>query len=112
MLDSDSEGSTTTIRPAERAGEALVGRDDAAELRHEVERRLGRGEHVVLDFAGTAAVSPSFADELLAKLPAGALADGRVVVEHLDTGQQALARMVTAARHSRLPQPPESDSAP
>lgn len=103
MRDSDNEASTTTIRPAELAGETLVGREAAAELRQEVERRLGRGEQVVLDFMGAAAVSPSFADELIAKLPAGALADGRVVFEHLDDGQQALARMVVAGRTNRPP---------
>lgn len=98
MSDSANEGSTTTLRPAERAGEALVGRDAAADLRREIVQRLGRGERVVLDFSGVSALSPSFADELLAKLPPEVLNSGDVIIEHLSGGHQALAHMVVAGR--------------
>jgi hypothetical protein len=99
MPDSANEDSmTTTLRPAEQLGDVLTGRDSAADLRHEVERRLAAGQRVVLDFTDVAILSPSFADELLAKLPADALDTGRVAVEHLDSASAALARVAIASR--------------
>ncbi|MDW5595933.1 STAS-like domain-containing protein [Conexibacter stalactiti] len=89
---------TTTIRPAQQLGSVLVGRDDAAALRKDVRRRAARGESVVLDFAGVDVLAPSFADELLGKLPRELLTTGSVRVEHLDPASAALAQVQTYAR--------------
>lgn len=96
-MTSTSPAATTTFRPVETLGDVLVGRDSAAELRERVERRVEIGENVILDFAGVSLLAPSFADELLAKLPAGTLG-GRVRVEHLDASSAALVRVAIAAR--------------
>lgn len=98
MLACVNEDCSMRIRPAERLGAVLTGRSVAAALRVEVEERLKTGEHVVLDFENVAAMSPSFADELLAKLPHEAWKAKRVTVEHLDEDSAAFARILIANR--------------
>lgn len=88
---------TTTLRPG-RMGSVLTGRHGAAELRREVERRTAAGEHVVLDFTGVSMLAPSFADELLAKLPTDVLDGGQVSIEHLRRSSAMLARVAIDAR--------------
>ncbi|MDO8184638.1 STAS-like domain-containing protein [Conexibacter sp. JD483] len=88
----------TTIRPADLFGPVLVGRDEAADLRRDVEQRVEAGERVVFDFSGVVALAPSFADELLAKLPPHALDGGKVAVEHLDRSSSGLVEMAISRR--------------
>lgn len=58
------------VRLADQLGPVLAGRELARELRGDIVDRVARGEDVEIDLAGVQAVSPSFADELFAKLPA------------------------------------------
>jgi hypothetical protein len=98
MLACVNEDCSMRIRPAERLGAVLTGRSVAATLRGEVEAHLKTGENVVLDFENVAAMSPSFADELFAKLPHDAWKAERVTVEHLDEDSAAFARILIANR--------------
>lgn len=88
----------TMVRPADELGPVLTGRTVAARLREEVERELAAEGEVTIDLEGVEAISPSFADELFAKLPREALNSGRVRFEHLDPSDSALARFVMAGR--------------
>jgi uncharacterized protein DUF4325 len=54
----------------------------------------------VIDFAGVEAMSPSFADELFAKLPNELIEPGRIRFESLDEDLTLLARFVA---HGRRP---------
>jgi hypothetical protein len=67
-----------TFRLAETAGTLLGGRPLAAAVREAVAARAQAGEVVVVDLEGVDAMSPSFADELFAKLSPELLASGRV----------------------------------
>ena len=86
----------TMIRPADDVGPVLTGRAVAALLRARVEEAVRDGDSVVVDFRGVEAVSPSFADELFAKLP-GELAE-RVQFENVGTDLAALRRYVISGR--------------
>jgi STAS-like domain of unknown function (DUF4325) len=98
MLGCVSEDSLMKIRPADTLGAVLTGRSIAAALRAEVEEHLRSDEEVILDFENVAAISPSFADELFAKLPTEAWKSKRVIVEHLDEDSAAFARILIANR--------------
>jgi anti-anti-sigma regulatory factor len=88
----------TTLRLADRFGPALIGRSAAADLRHEVERRVAAGERFVLDFDGVPVLSPSFADELLAKLSRATAENGLVEIVRLERSSAAFANIAAAAR--------------
>lgn len=88
----------TMVRPADQLGSVLTGRTVAARLREDVERELAAEGTVTIDLEGVEAISPSFADELFAKLPRDAVLDGRVKFEHLDESDSALAKFVMAGR--------------
>ena len=85
------------IKPAEDLGPVLTGRSVAQALRTRIEE-LATHDVVVVDFDGVEAVSPSFADEIFAKLPSSLIDSGRVRFEHLDDDLKALIEFVTAAR--------------
>lgn len=86
------------FKPAEEFGPVLSGRFVAEELRLRVESVVKAGDTVVLDFEGVEAMSPSFADELFAKLPREAVEAGLIRFEHLDEDLLALARFVIEGR--------------
>ena len=88
----------TLVRPAETLGPFLTGRAVAADLRTMVETELAHDGTVTIDFDGVVVMSPSFADELFAKLPRDAVEDGRVRFENLDDDLRALARFVFEGR--------------
>jgi hypothetical protein len=88
---------TTMIRPADDLGPVLTSRSLAEALRQRVEAAAVR-EEVVIDFAGVEAVSPSFADEIFAKLPRELVESGRVRFENMDEDLQSLAEFVVASR--------------
>jgi anti-anti-sigma regulatory factor len=87
----------TVIRPAEELGPVLAGRGLATTLRERVEGALASGDAVVIDFEGVEAMSPSFADELFAKLGV-TLDDERLRFENLDDDLRSLARFVIEGR--------------
>lgn len=87
----------TMIRPADELGPVLAGRSLAEALRNRIEELASR-EHVVVDFEGVEAVSPSFADEIFAKLPPELVESGRVRFEHIDAALENLIEFVTATR--------------
>lgn len=92
---------TKMIRPAEDLGPVLAGRNVAASLRDRVEAALARGEAVVIDFEGVYAMSPSFADELFAKLSVRPDQGGdQIRFEHLRDDLQALMDYVLRGRPS------------
>ncbi len=90
----------TMIRPASELGSVLTSRSLAEELRLRVVGIASRGEHVVIDFEGVEAMSPSFADEIFAKLPAELVESGAVKFENLDEDLVTLMRFVLAGRAS------------
>jgi hypothetical protein len=90
-----------TLKPADELGSVLAGRNVAASLRDRVEAALARGETVWLDFEGVDAMSPSFADELFAKLSVRfGTGDDQVRFEHLRNDQRALVEYVLRGRPS------------
>jgi anti-anti-sigma regulatory factor len=57
------------MRPADELGPILASRSRAQDLRHRLETEIRDGGTATLDFSGVEMMSPSFADELVAKLP-------------------------------------------
>ena len=89
----------TMIRPAEELGPVLSGRFEAEQLRQRIEHELAIGRSVVVSFDGVLAISPSFADELFAKVPEDAIEEGRVEFVDLAEDLLAIARFVREGRH-------------
>jgi hypothetical protein len=85
------------FRLADDFGSVLTGRSRAKELRERVEAQARQGS-VVLDFEGISTVSPSFADELFAKMDPQLLDQHVVRFEHVATGIEAIAKYVISAR--------------
>ena len=92
-----------TIRPADELGPVLAGRAQATVLRRRVEQFVRSGEPVVIDFDGVLTASPSFADELFAKLDSALVEDGQVVFENVPGSVSSIARYVRAGRGNVLP---------
>lgn len=90
----------TMISLAERTGPVPSGRGQAEVVRAEIETELGRVDEVTVDLTGIVAMSPSFGDELFAKL-ADEIAAGRVRFENVAPSVASLARFVTAGRRER-----------
>lgn len=88
-----------TIRPAEELGPVLTGRTVAQTLRHRIEEAASASDsQVIVDLTGVAAASPSFADELFAKLPRHLLDSGRIRFENVPEPLHPLVRFVTRQR--------------
>ena len=64
---------------------------------------VAAGGDIVVDFEGVEAMSPSFADELFAKLSSDTIDSGRVRFERLDENLLILAQYVIAGRESSSP---------
>jgi hypothetical protein len=90
--------SQTVLRPADSFGSVLSSRFLAADLRAEIERLLESEGSIVVDFEGVEAVSPSFADELFAKLPRAAIESKQIRFENVGPSLMAIARYVIAGR--------------
>jgi hypothetical protein len=89
----------TTIKLADEFGGVLLGRDNARRIRTRVENAAqANNEPVVLDFEGILTVSPSFADELFAKLNPTLRGSGRVELRGTSPALDAIARFVVAGR--------------
>ena len=79
-------------------GPVLTSRATAEELRHRIEAAVDHGSTVVLDFAGVEVMSPSFADEIFAKVPREFVDDRRIVFDNLNEDLTHLARFVVSGR--------------
>lgn len=88
---------TRTIRPLDELGPVLLGRHTGAAFRERVLACAEAGP-VVVDLAGIELISPSFADELFAKLPPDVISDRRVRFSNASDEIRALARGVRGLR--------------
>jgi STAS-like domain of unknown function (DUF4325) len=84
------------MRPADKLGPILASRGLAAQLREELESEVSNQGGAALDFEGVETMSPSFADELLAKL--SPTTREHIEILNLSDDLQALAAFVTASR--------------
>lgn len=84
------------IRPADSEGPVLTGRAPAEALRKVIEAALAGGESVVVDFDGVISMSPSYADELFAKVEVEDAT--RLRFENLPSELAALREYVIAGR--------------
>lgn len=88
------------IRLADEFGPALTGRTVGIQLRERIERAAERGETIVVDFDGVEALSPSFADEIFARVPVELIDSGRVRFENLAGDLLEVARFFTSGRQA------------
>jgi hypothetical protein len=86
------------IRLSDELGRVLVGRFPAVQLREHVEDLARRGETVVLDFAGVDVLSPSFADEVFARLDPLLVEAGLIKLENVDDDLLEVASFLRRAR--------------
>jgi hypothetical protein len=88
-----------TISLAREFGSVLVGRSTAARIRGRIESAARKGEGpVVLDFSSVLTVSPSFADELFAKLPPDLRTSDRIRLDGMTPALESIQRFVVAGR--------------
>jgi hypothetical protein len=88
---------TITLTPLATHGPELVGRAPGARLREEAVA-LAATSHVVVDLSGIEAMSPSFADELFAKLPSELIRARRIRFANASGDIRELARGVRGNR--------------
>lgn len=86
------------IRPADEIGSVLAGRGEATVLRARIEQLAREDPPVTVDFSGVITASPSFADELFAKLDPGLIEGGEVVFEHVPPSVASIARYLRSVR--------------
>lgn len=88
-----------TISLANEFGSVLVGRATAARIRERIEAAAQSSDApVVLDFNAVLTVSPSFADELFAKLPAELRTSERIRLDGMTPALESIQRFVVAGR--------------
>lgn len=88
----------TTLKLSDELGSVLVGRIIGAQLRARVEVTARGGERVVLDFSDVVVVSPSFADEIFARMDQSLIESGAVTFENLDEDLLEVASFLRRAR--------------
>lgn len=88
-----------TVRLADEFGTVLAGRGLASRLSQRVAECVRAGNVAIVDFAGVQVVSPSFADELFAKMPEEIAR--HVTFENVGDDLLALAKFVRDGRGSR-----------
>ena len=88
----------TTIRLSDELGPVLVGRFPGASLRAQIEELARSGETVILDFSGVSVLSPSFADEVFARVDPDLVDAGLVRFENLENGLSEVASFLRRAR--------------
>lgn len=81
----------------EQEGPVLTGRMRAQTLRRDLEAEISQGGHVVLDFAGIEAVSPSFADEIFVRF-VGTVGEDQVTFANLSDHLQRV--VITVRRRA------------
>lgn len=87
------------LRPAAELGPVLTGRSVAEKMRRRIEAAATSDEVVEVDFAGVTTASPSFADELFAKLPPELIAQGRIRFANVPASLDRLVRFLVRQRH-------------
>jgi hypothetical protein len=85
------------LRPTDELGPALAGRPTAARLRERIEHAVAAGRPITVDFAG-ALMSPSFIDELFAKMAVEVRESNLVHFEGLSEQTQAFVRFTVNGR--------------
>lgn len=85
------------LRPTDELGPALGGRPTAARLREQIESAVAAGQPITVDFAG-ALMSPSFIDELFAKMPIEVRESDLVDFRGLSEQTQAFVRFTVNGR--------------
>jgi hypothetical protein len=95
----DMSPMTTTLKLSDELGSVLVGRMPAADLRKRIEGLARAGQIIVLDFENVVVMSPSFADEVFARLDPSLVDSGHVVFENLDNDLLQVASFLRRARH-------------
>lgn len=88
-----------TLKPGDELGPVLTSRGRASSMRETIERAVAAGDDVTIDLAGVETMSPSFADELFAKIDPALVEAGRVRFENLPSAVLPLARFLTGRRH-------------
>ena len=96
---------TMTAIDAARQGAVLAGRAQAQALREEIEAATRDGNDVVVDFARVLSMSPSFADELFAKVDPELLGSGQVEFQHVSASIRAIADFVVRSRRGPIMTP-------
>lgn len=86
------------IKPSDELGHVLTNRARGAVMRAAVMSAVEAGDDVVLDFTGVLTMSPSFADELFAKIPRELVDTGRVRFENIPATLTPLLRFVVNGR--------------
>lgn len=92
----------SSIKAADEIGQVLTGRSEAAVLRTRVEQLAAQDPPVTVDFSGVITASPSFADELFAKLDPALIENGDVIFEHVPPSVASIARYVRSGRTRSL----------
>jgi anti-anti-sigma regulatory factor len=88
-----------TISLASEFGTVLVGRGAAASIRERIERAAREGDApVILDFSSVLTISPSFADELFAKLPPALRTSDQIRLDGMTPALESIQRYVVAGR--------------
>lgn len=88
---------TLILNPVAEFGPVLTGRSAGKSVRLRIEDAAAH-EDVRIDFSGVAFASPSFVDELVAKLPSSLLSNGRVRLENVPPELEPLVRFVIRRR--------------
>jgi hypothetical protein len=79
-------------------GPLLTSRSLGAAVRERITEAAMQGETVIVSFAGVEAMSPSFADEIFAKVDQRLIDGGLVEVTDVDPRLQPIIRFVRAGR--------------
>ena len=85
---------STTIKLVDEFGQLLSGRTAGSAFRERLEASASGGETFIVDFEGVVAVSPSFADEIFAKLDRSLVDSGAISFINMPNSVAALGRFV------------------
>ena len=87
-----------TIELFAEFGPLLTSRSLGAAVRERISQAAMQGETVIVSFSGVEAISPSFADEIFAKLDQSLIDGGLIEFVDVDPRLQPIIRFVRAGR--------------
>ncbi len=90
-----------TVDLAAELGSVLTSRSIGQQVRERITSAAAAGEGVVVSFAGVEAMSPSFADEIFAKVDDSLVQQGLIEFVDVDPTLEAIIRFVRAGRTSQ-----------